>query len=677
MAIEGVRRWLGASLAVVGVVGLAFWLGSRDRDPAPGDDVGPSSGSSQDAPRGAPAPKEETAPGLAGSSRAPPKTEEPPAAPGPEAVVPTRHVLELYLIGVDGQSEERIQVRVLAESGGASEDAPKVEVSLPYGPVLLVDTSAHFTRARPARLFVLVDHPRFFPERGDVVTSDGPAVPDAPGNGKRIVDRLYLRMRPAARVGGRVVDDRSGPIIGATVSLHAMRSNVPDPEATEAVTTGKDGTFRVRARDAGEYLLVAAAPAFRPAGRVVAAKRGELLSVDDVPLGRGLEISGRVTWAGKPLKASIRAVQGDEDRITTFLPGEVGVGRFVLLWKDGAATYKRAVVMTNEDGTYAFGGLDPTRYVVGVDPYATEGLPLHSSVTSSLTRSVSAPDVALDFALDGAEVVFEVTSSERPLVGFVNVFGTGGASGYATDENGRRSVLVRAMSRLQISTTPNDDTFEADQREIDAPRVGERAVVRIVLERKANLGGVTLTLSSKTKMPSRAAVSFFTGEERLIPVSTKSVEGSGGVFHVPDVPAGTYTVIVQADSRTWMSGEGFFLEAEGPIVVTKGLDVAASFEIRPGGRLRVFAHDIAGKLVPATCDVRDPLGRSVARRFLYPPYSSTWGQLSSAGPSLLDPPLEAGVYSLVLEREGYKSKTVSARVEAGKVSEVDVFMLKE
>jgi len=103
-----------------------------------------------------------------------------------------------------------------------------------------------------------------------------------------------VRLAKAATLAGRVLDERGGPVVGATVTLRAgggrrMQDLSPGGGPPRSTTTGPDGTFRFEAAAAEGNRLRVEAPAFatqeRPSVRAGALTRPVVLALGQVVRG--------------------------------------------------------------------------------------------------------------------------------------------------------------------------------------------------------------------------------------------------------------------------------------------------------------------------------------------------------------------------------------------------------
>jgi EmrB/QacA subfamily drug resistance transporter len=170
------------------------------------------------------------------------------------------------------------------------------------------------------------------PLRADPV---GAMPADARSNGVRpaAVDALPLPRRAGSIVSGRVGGPDGASVAGATVSLMDLAGRRID-----GTRSGPDGGYTLDTGSPGSYLLICAAPGYRPAAAMVAAVEPAVLR--DLALARANSLSGRVPdpeTAGNDLTVILTDTAGHVVAATTASP----------------------------DGSYFFEDVRPGDYLVG------------------------------------------------------------------------------------------------------------------------------------------------------------------------------------------------------------------------------------------------------------------------------------------------------------------------
>jgi RNA polymerase sigma factor (sigma-70 family) len=229
---------------------------------------------------------------------------------------------------------------------------------------------------RPLR----VEAPGFAPAAQMLVTDAGPAV-----------ERLVVRLEPGVAASGRVVDPEGHAVAGARVWPRSASEPFPtiDP-AFDAVTSDRQGNWRIAALDPGSYQFLAGHPDFAQAvSPPVSLGRAQVLGIE-LRLEGGGQVTGRVRGLdGKPMPdAEVRAA------------ALAGMG----LWPE------LRTVFTDDAGRFRIGGLPRTTIHL---------LALHAAGTSALATAdlgaAPAASVELTLAIRGAIAGLVTDGRGRPL----------------------------------------------------------------------------------------------------------------------------------------------------------------------------------------------------------------------------------------------------------------------
>jgi hypothetical protein len=126
-----------------------------------------------------------------------------------------------------------------------------------------------------------------------------PIVVDAPSEG------VEIALQPAAAVAGRVIDERGGPVAGASVRIRSITMR-PGTMFDRRVSAGDDGAFAVDGLPPGDYDLSAEAGA----GDAIRRAAQYLRVAGAQPIQVTLRLAGRAILAGRLRDASGEPVRG-------------------------------------------------------------------------------------------------------------------------------------------------------------------------------------------------------------------------------------------------------------------------------------------------------------------------------------------------------------------------------
>jgi protocatechuate 3,4-dioxygenase beta subunit len=305
-----------------------------------------------------------------------------------------------------------------------------------------------------------------------------------------------VRLAKALALAGRVLDERGGPVVGATVTLWAGGGRSPlAPDVSpgaglpQSATTKADGTFRFEAASEEGNRIRVEAPAFatqeRQPLRSGALARPVALAVRQV-------LRGTVTLADRRTAAAGALVRFEGRTQTTRWVETRADGTFLL---DGAP---------REAGSLVADGGDRGRASASVVPGAREPVAIALAPTSTLAGRVV--DAADGKALAGVRIVAR---------------GPGGELLARSSKDGRYS--IRGLSPEAYRVSAEDDRFVAWSRTVrlaagqpgaqDVPLVRAAALVgRVVDEEGRPIEGALVTVSRGGENVFRAFVRSLGGE---------------------------------------------------------------------------------------------------------------------------------------------------------------------
>jgi protocatechuate 3,4-dioxygenase beta subunit len=354
---------------------------------------------------------------------------------------------------------------------------------------------------------------------------------------------VAIALPKAAGIAGRVGDESGAPVAGARVRF-ARETNIRSlvrggPSAflgRPGVTTGPDGSFRLRGLAPDKNLTLEAAKA----GYVTAKRHGITLKsgeiVKDVALvvRRGLEARGRV------LDAAGQPVIGAEIRIS---PADRGGARF--FFQMAGMNREKADATSGADGRFRVGGLEAGEYGLSAsrEGYATKRVP---SVTVRADGTNEWPPVVLAAGTPIAGLVRN--SKGDPVVGAeVFVFGgeAGGTRNSTTDPEGRFR-LEGFNAERPVMMTIVADGYAALQRQV-SPSPQE---IVLVLKTSGTIRGRVEDAATNRPITDFTASyaeseGGFAGGFRMVMAgreNEKTFQSPDGSFELGDVAPGKWSV---------------------------------------------------------------------------------------------------------------------------------------
>ncbi|HEV8232674.1 MAG TPA: carboxypeptidase regulatory-like domain-containing protein [Thermoanaerobaculia bacterium] len=364
---------------------------------------------------------------------------------------------------------------------------------------------------------------------------------------------VAIALQKASAIAGRVTDESGAPVPGARVRI-ARDTNVRalmrgGPSAflgRPGVTSGPDGTFRLRGLSAEKNVtLEAAKTGYATAKRHgVTVKPGETVKDVALILKRGLEARGRVVdAAGQP-------IPGAEVRLSQ---SERGGARFV--FQMAGMNRDQADATSGTDGSFRVAGLEAGEYALAVsrEGYATKRVP---SVAVQAPGPSEWPAVVLTA---GVPIAGLVRNSKGEAVVGADVFAFGDGAGprnARTDLEGRFRLEGFSADR-PVMVNVRADGYASLQKRL-TPSPGE--VVLVVKTSSTIRGRVE---DAETKRPVTDFTATYTesqggiaGGFRMVMAggeSEKAFQSTDGSFELADVPPGKW--IVRASSLGYRPAE--------------------------------------------------------------------------------------------------------------------------
>jgi large repetitive protein len=352
---------------------------------------------------------------------------------------------------------------------------------------------------------------------------------------------VAIALQRAAGISGRVTDEAGAPVAGARVRFARdrnvrvlMRGGPAAFLGRPGVTTGPDGTFRMRGLTAEKNLTLEAAKT----GWVTAKRHGLTLKVGELVkdvalvLRKGLEARGRIVdSAGQPIASA-------EIRLSR---PERGGARFVFQF--GGMNREKPDATSGTDGSFRVAGLEAGEYAAAVsrEGYATKRLPV-------LTVEASGPNdwgaIALATGLTIAGVVRN-SKGEAVVGAEVFAFGEGsGARDSTSDQEGK--FRLEGFGERGVVLIVRADGYATLQRQV-TPSPQE---VVLVLKTSGTIRGLVEDAGTKRPVTDFSAAyteaqGGFAGGIRMVlggGDNEKTFQSTDGSFELSDVPPGKWNV---------------------------------------------------------------------------------------------------------------------------------------
>jgi protocatechuate 3,4-dioxygenase beta subunit len=474
---------------------------------------------------------------------------------------------------------------------------------------------------------------------------------------------LSLRLRPAARIEGRVIDERGAAVPGAIVSATPAPAWAGEDRPPARTISGTDGRFVIEGLEAGRHDLWAVAEAgATPASVPTQLALGETQSDVTLVLARAWQVRGTVVRgahatpvAGAEIELVAESGGAAWPALTTTDPS----GRFTIV---GVGPGRHGLVARDP------GGVGETRVLVAVERGDVDGVMVTLASGGSIRGSVSPPGAAAIRLLTDPEGLTATTVEQAFAVESRRAATADEAGRFVIDDVPPGRYRVRAERSGGVGETAitvvDGETHDATIAIAPASQV----VGRVVDERGAAVAGVTVRLVPTSANPGPAELGLWM-LRRAHDVDGQP-SGEDGRFRFDAVPPGDYVLAAfdQVGLRWWAASMRD--ERGGP----RPLHVGQSGEVHADLVLMAQAEVVRGEVVDAE-------GRPIADAVVQARFAGSWRQdgrfevmadarpeapvLSDAAGRFVITDLRRGVYDLVAEAPGGAGSAKAERVAPG------------
>ena len=540
------------------------------------------------------------------------------------------------------------------------------------------------------KLVLVVEHPRVFDPNLSIDLASLPKFTD----GAATVHRLEVRLRPASVIRGRVRFDDGRPGADAWVLVQRLTDGRPDVSDQQQIGVAKNGTYSFRLDRPGRYRLTVSHFGWRPAGTIVVARPGDVVTPPDITLERGFSVAGTVSRQGVPLR---------DARVGLALPDDVATGRDLIAardhhvaWIDGRVEIARQQVWTDDTGHYVIRGLSSRAVFLSPSQVKGNEVDVHIGFGERLERRVVPPAGQVDFDLAGGRLDIVLRAKEEGVhvdQALVQVFDADERPWTTIRSDGETScaLVPEAPHRLEVhhpDFAPWTVDFVAPAAGVSrrivvelVPRpTGPTLIVRLDDARSGGAKEVALHVYRPEAPPSALdqlrSIHAFTKPNRGLraPIDEHSV---ARFDDLPILEPGRYRVMLRIDGtfaiRPFHTERGSdFLEITTDVDLPRVGQVEVHAVARKGGRLKIESRTEGGIPVPAVVEIRDATDKVIPVGWLEgsPLTLKHRDRLGEHGSVESDRPLPPGRYRVVARHPLYRDAVAEVDVRAGEVTPV-------
>lgn len=434
------------------------------------------------------------------------------------------------------------------------------------------------------------------------------------GRVDRPLDEARCGASPDEATLTATIEDAEGRrITEAWLGLFELVGDRPDCRRFLSIRVQDDGRACLRTTWAGDVLVTAFAPGFRPCTRRIASQVGARIDLEPFVLEQGASIAGRVRVGGEPLgRAEVEIVTCPECEAFE-------IGNVAYAWRRDRFVAVRLKVETSADGAYRAGGLDRGDHVVRL--FTVRRREFAVDVSKCAPEHALAPAEGVDFDLPAARLELQFKSGPEPLC-CAEVQIEAGDRQYTrtADESGRLVVMVQPALAYPLTIARRG--FLTKRVQLRGLVDGERHAQTIALEVQEVMATVIVRDDSKERGDT-AVVSFLPRMPLMHGSAferTLKRDGASGAFLVTNVPSGAWRVIL--GSGRVLSGTSTarpdelattrqFCPADALVDVPDSGTVSVSVFPRPTPAAAVVARDAHGERVPARVKLFDSSGEEI------------------------------------------------------------------
>ena len=459
-----------------------------------------------------------------------------------------------------------------------------------------------------------------------------------------------VRLTKASTLAGRVVDERGGPVVGATVTVwpgggRRPQDATPGSGVPQATTTRPDGTFRLEAAAEEGNRLRVEAPAFATQERQPV-RAGALAR--PVTLAFGQVLRGTVTLADRRTPAAGALVRFEGRTQSTRWVEARPDGTFLL---DGAP---------REAGSLVADGGDRGRASAVLAQGTAEPVTIALAPTSTLAGRV------VD-AADG-----------KPVPG-VRIVARGQAGEFLARSGADGRYSMRGLTPQSYRVSAEDDRFVPWSRTVNVA-AGQTETQDVPLTRGATLAG--RVVDEDGRPIEGATVMVSRGGDNVFRAFVRSLEGEGATRTRRDGSFRATRLAPGENQRLDVRHDDYEERAVGGISLTPGgVRSGATVVLRRGLSVRGVVKDEEGRpLAGAEVDLSSArtlrAGRGGAQISFVGPGSQRRRETAADGRFEFRG-LKAGDYTLTARRPGFSRATVDPVqvAEARAAEPVDLVLL--
>ncbi|MBI1849445.1 MAG: carboxypeptidase regulatory-like domain-containing protein [Planctomycetes bacterium] len=463
---------------------------------------------------------------------------------------------------------------------------------------------------------------------------------------------------------GRVVDEFGAPIAGAEVHVRPIVDGETHEQSNATTYTTVDGAFEARCQGSGPALVVATKANCTPDGADVDLIVGVPASVRDLRLSPGCAITGIVRRTNGERLPGVRVEAFLESALAA-----IDVG-YEVQWVDGRWRRSDADAMTDADGRFEIGGLEPATHRIVV----FENLGRSGTAWMDEERDVIAPATGVECIVsDFSQLVIEVTGPDGPIAAAeVIVQGEAAGIGGATGTDGRFQCPVIAGENYHVCA--ESPLYAGTTVDVVAPPPGEEKVVTISLSGESSSARPSLMVfvaGSDSDAFDDARLERTRDDSRFPNWTTGCTAEEGGFPFGRSIP-GRYRLFVTPNAEAC---------ARNRCVAPLDIEIPAdddehvvTVETRLGGRIRLAVRDSVGRALSGEVRILDDAGESMGEVGVPGPPPPRGSLRPSATSEWLVP---SGSYTVECSAIGHVTKTVGATVVAGETTNVDVTLERE
>ncbi|MCD4657984.1 MAG: carboxypeptidase regulatory-like domain-containing protein [Planctomycetes bacterium] len=461
----------------------------------------------------------------------------------------------------------------------------------------------------------------------------------------------FYMVGSSSTVFGKVYDENETPVEGRTVLIQLTGTQV-----RKTAKTDKNGEYRIEKIAPGSYLIILLSEANSVEELAsFSINMGEQLEIN-FGIEKGITVSGTVSKNGEPIKTRNVTFTYQDSSTALKITATSDEGKYkVILSKPG----KYTVLIQGYD--MKFGALT-SRFEIEV-PDVTEHVEDFEILENSVTGMVLSE--ADNKPMHRSAVIIESMSSSNSQNSVHDIARTY-CGNTATNEAGEFKLVEVSAGKYRITISAEGFATKIIENVVISGNGTKNDLGRIFLKQETKITGFVTDDSAAPVPYATFTITDSKGQKvsSLIPIRG----GKDGKYTISRLSEGTYTISVHAN--------GYAKKTLSPVKIGQETEMNLDIILSKGASLTVFVKDTENKMLKnvsvklyGSSGYVKPIFKGL-QEFTPPGITDITGKNVRGS-------LSAGLYTVVVSTDGYKSQTKKIYLTAGLNNELEFILYRK